>query len=283
MRPKRAFSVLALAIGFLPIAPIASIALLASTMSCASSASSADTRPWELVWSDEFDAPALDRSTWTIETGAGFGTQQRDYDTERPENVSVTGGNLVLTARQESYLGEAYTSGRIKSAGRFARTYGRFEARIRIPRGQGMWPAFWLLGSDIESAGWPGCGEIDVMESRGSEASTVHGSLHGPGYSGGAAYTGAFSLDGGAFADDFHVFAVEWEPGVLRWYVDDHLYQTRTADTLSRKKEWVFDKPFFVILDLAVGGVYGGDPDASTPFPQSMLVDYVRVYARGGA
>ena len=274
MKAKRALAVLASAIGVLSTA---------STVSCGSSAPPADARPWELVWSDEFDAAALDRSTWTIETGAGFGTQQRDYDTERPENVSVTGGNLVLTARQESYLGEAYTSGRIKSFGHFARTYGRFEARIRIPRGQGMWPAFWLLGSDIESAGWPGCGEIDVMENRGAEASTVHGSLHGPGYSGGGAYTEAFSLDGGgAFADEFHVFAVEWEPGVLRWYVDDRLYQTRTADTLSRKKEWVFDKPFFVILDLAVGGVYGGDPDASTPFPQSMLVDYVRVFARGG-
>ena len=243
-----------------------------------------DTRPYQLVWSDEFDGTALDDSKWTIETGSSFGTQQLDFDTARADNISVSGGNLVFTARKESYNGDPYTSGRMKTDGKFSRVCGRFEARLKMPKGIGMWPAFWLLGSDENTVPWPGCGEIDVMENRGSEPSTIHGSLHGPGYSGGGAFTESYTLpNGGVFSDDFHIFAVEWDAGELRWYVDDTLYQTRTSDTLARSKTWVFDdKAFFMILDLAIGGVYGPAPDATTVFPQTMLVDYVRVYARGG-
>jgi beta-glucanase (GH16 family) len=249
------------------------------TGACGSS-SDGDTRPYQLVWSDEFDGASLDATKWGIETGNSFGTGQQDYDTDRPENVSVANGSLVLTARKEPYSGQQYTSGRIASSGKLERQYGRFEARIKIPTGQGMWPAFWLLGSDYSQVGWPQCGEIDVMENRGADTTTVLGSLHAPG---GASYSQTFRLQGGArFDGDFHVFAVEWEPGTVRWYVDGSLYETRSADTLPRTQTWVFDHPFFVILDLAVGGSFGGDVQDATPFPQAMIVDYVRVYARGG-
>ena len=266
------------------VSGVAAIAICALSAVGCSSDPQGDTRPWEMVWADEFDGATLDDSKWKIDTGASFGTSQLDFDTTRPENIAVTGGNLVITARKESFSGQPYTSGRMETQGKFERTYGKFEVRLKMPHGQGMWPAFWLLGSDYDTAGWPGCGEIDVMENRGSELSTIHGSLHGPGYSGGGAFTEAYTLAGGAqFTDDFHTFGIEWEPGVLRWYVDGQLYQTRTSDTLARSKTWVFDdKSFFMILDLAVGGIYGGDPDANTPFPQQMLVDYVHVYARGG-
>jgi beta-glucanase (GH16 family) len=255
------------------------LALLPLLLSSCSGGSPAP-RPWQLVWSDEFDGATLDATKWTVDLGSDFGTGQQDYDTDRPDNVSVTGGQLALTARQESYSGHAYTSGRIETNAHFAQAYGRFEARIRVPEGQGMWPAFWLLGNNYGDVGWPACGEIDVMEVRGAEPTTAVGSLHGPG---GNNLTGAYTLPAGAkLSDDFHTFAVEWEPGVVRWYVDGALYETRTASTLPRSQPWVFDHPFFVILDLAVGGQFGGEASASTPFPQAMQVDYVRIYARPG-
>ena len=236
--------------------------------------------PWQLAWSDEFDGAALDTTKWSVDTGSGFGTGQQDYDTDRPENVSVTGGQLVLTARQESFGGEAYTSGRLETNGHFSQKYGKFEARIQIPQGQGMWPAFWLLGANYSAVGWPQCGEIDVMENRGADPTTVVGSMHGPG---GDNMTAGYSLPSGAsFSAGFHVFSLEWEPGEMRWYVDGSLYETRTADTLPNSQPWVFDHPFFVILDLAVGGQFGGNVGGATTFPQSMQVDYVRVYARAG-
>ena len=144
-----------------------------------------------------------------------------------------------------------------------------------------MWPAFWLLGSNIDVVSWPACGEIDILENLGSEPGIAHGSMHGPGYSAGAALTDLYTLpDGQAFADDSHVFAVEWEENVVRFYVDDSLYQTRTPADLPAGAAWVFEQPFFILLNLAVGGKWPGDPDASTVFPQSMRVDYVRLYER---
>jgi beta-glucanase (GH16 family) len=253
------------------------VALAFLALASCSSASSPPA-PWKLVWSDEFNATSLDATKWSVDTGSDFGTGQQDYDTERSENIAVTGGNLALTARKESYQGSSFTSGRIESGTKFTQAYGRFEMRAKLPKGQGMWPAFWLLGNDYATSGWPGCGEIDIMECRGADPTTVHGSLHGPG---GDGYTQGYTLPGGgSFSDDFHVFALEWEPGAVRWYVDDALYETRTSDTFPRSQPWVFDHPFFVILDLAVGGQYGGDVDATTPFPQAMMVDYVRVYTR---
>lgn len=156
--------------------------------------------------------------------------------------------------------------------------FGRIEARIRIPAGQGIWPAFWMLGQDISSVGWPKCGEIDIMENIGREPSVVHGSLHGPGYSGGSAITAAYSLPNGArFSSAFHTFAVQWSPEAITFLVDGASYRT-VSSSLPGRRTWVFDKPFFLILNVAVGGTWPGLPDTTTQFPQEMLVDYVRVY-----
>jgi beta-glucanase (GH16 family) len=242
-----------------------------------------------LFWSDEFDAPSgtpIDPTKWKHDVGGGgWGNNQLEYDTASVSNVSHDGdGHLVITARRERFSGpdavtRDYTSARINTAGRFEHAYGRFEARIQLPVGQGIWPAFWLLGADIGRAGWPACGEIDIMENVGHEPSNNHGSLHGPGYSGATPMTGIFRLPGGQrFTDDFHVFAIEWEPAAVRWYVDGALYQTRTPSSLPSGTRWVFDHPFFIILNVAVGGNWPGSPDATTLFPQEMRVDWVRVY-----
>ncbi|WP_223465580.1 glycoside hydrolase family 16 protein [Massilia soli] len=234
---------------------------------------------WVLDWSDEFDGAALDARTWVAETGGhGFGNNELQYYTARPENVRVSDGFLVIEARREKYENREYTSARIKTAGLKERTYGRYEARLKLPKGQGIWPAFWMLGSDIGSTGWPRSGEIDIMENIGKEPSTVHGTLHGPGYSGEHAYGKPSVLAGAKYADDFHVFAVEWEPSEIRWYRDGQLYHT--ARPALVKGDWVFEHPFFVLLNLAVGGYWPGYPDATTVLPQRMLVDYVRVYKR---
>ncbi len=168
----------------------------------------------------------------------------------------------------------------MKTSGKFEQQYGRFEARIKISYGQGMWPAFWMLGNDIGTVGWPTCGEIDIMENIGKEPAMVHGTIHGPGYSGGTGIGSPFSLAKGRFADDYHLYAVEWEPNLVRFYVDNNLYATRTPADLPQGTKWVYDHPFFMILNLAVGGDWPGAPDNATVFPQTMLVDYVRVYKK---
>jgi beta-glucanase (GH16 family) len=245
---------------------------------------------WTLVWSDDFNGSnggVPDRSRWTIETGGnGWGNHELEFYTNHLQNVQLQDGNLVITARHEAYSDKdgvlfSYTSARLKTQKKFEQTYGRFEARIQIPRGQGIWPAFWMLGEDIELRAWPACGEIDIMENIGKEPAIVHGTIHGPGYSGAKGIGSPFSLPAGqSFADAFHVYAVEWEPDVIRFYVDDHLYATRTPADLPRDAKWVYDHPFFIILNVAVGGDWPGAPDVTTKFPQSMLVDYVRVYKR---
>jgi beta-glucanase (GH16 family) len=248
------------------------------------------TPGWTLVWSDEFNGPdssPIDSSKWVLETGGnGWGNNELEYYTTRPQNAFLQDGNLVLKVLAEKFTGadgvsRNYASARLKTQGKFSQAYGRFEARIKIPRGQGIWPAFWMLGDDIEKAGWPTCGEIDIMENIGKEPSLVHGTIHGPGYSGAEGISAPFALSGeGRFADGFHVFAVEWEPKAIRFYVDDHLYTTRTPADLPKEAKWVYDHPFFLLLNVAVGGGWPGNPDASTVFPQTMLVDYVRVFNR---
>jgi beta-glucanase (GH16 family) len=245
---------------------------------------------WTLTWSDEFNGPngsSADPSKWTLETGGnGWGNQELEYYTNRLNNAHQQDGKLLITALRENFTGadgvrRNYTSARLKTKDKFAQAYGRFEARIRIPRGQGIWPAFWMLGDDFDTAHWPACGEIDIMENIGKEPAMIHGTIHGPGYSGGKGITASYKLPGGKhFSDDFHIFAVEWEPRAIRFYVDDHLYTTRTPADLPPGTKWVYDHPFFVILNVAVGGFWPGKPDASSPFPQTMLVDYVRVYQR---
>ena len=254
-----------------------------------SSKSSASKPSWVLSWSDEFNGPggsAPDPAKWVIESsGNGWGNDELEYYTPRRQNVRQEKGNLVIEAIREKFTGpdgiqRNYTSARIKTQGRFAQKYGRFEARIRVPYAKGMWPAFWLLGDDFPTVGWPACGEIDVMENVGSQPSTIHGSVHGPGYSGPEALTGSFTFPNERVGDDFHVFAAEWEPQAVRFYVDEKLYQTKTPADLPPGRRWVFDHPFFVILNLAVGGSMPGSPEDSIVFPQRLLVDYVRVYTR---
>jgi len=243
---------------------------------------------WTLVWSDEFSGPdgsRPDAAKWKFEVGGnGWGNQELQYYTSRPENSFVRGGNFVIQALKESFTGpdhvtRNYTSARMTTQGLFEQAYGRFEARLKIPRGQGIWPAFWLLGNDLGKIGWPACGEIDIMENIGKEPSTIHGSMHGPGYSGDFDFTSVYKLPGGVhFFDDFHVFAIEWEPGIVRFFVDQELYATFTPSRLPAGMKWVFDHPFFIVLNVAVGGVWPDPPDSTTVFPQAMLVDYVRVY-----
>lgn len=253
-----------------------------------STANSQTARQWSLAWSDEFSAPdgsPVDSAKWNMETGGnGWGNKELEYYTARPQNAHIEDGMLVITALKESYTGpdnvtREYTSARLNTVGHFTQKYGRIEARIKLPYGQGLWPAFWMLGDNLRQVGWPACGEIDIMENIGRDPSTVHGTIHGPGYSGRGGIAGLFTLPGGArFADNFHIFSAEWEPAVIRFYVDGNLYKTITPANLPPGTTWVFDHPFFAILNLAVGGTWSGTPHSTAVFPKRMLVDYVRVY-----
>jgi len=279
----------AVAIGVLAV--VASFFVSVGSIAQVSASKTKETK-WKLVWRDEFNGPkgsAVDQSKWVFDLGAKtWGNEELESYTNRPENVAIQDGNLVIQARQENYTGSDgikvnYTSARLKTLGKFSQTYGRFEARIKVPFGQGMWPAFWMLGDNIEKAQWPDCGEIDIMENIGKEPSIAHGSIHGPGYSGSDGIEARYTLPANRrFADDFHIFAVEWEPNTIRFYVDDELYVTRTPADLPAGRKWVFNHPFFLILNVAVGGGWPGNPDSTTVFPQTMLVDYVRVYQRIG-
>jgi beta-glucanase (GH16 family) len=239
----------------------------------------------KLTWQDEFSGDRLDPAKWSIITGGnGFGNHELESYTGRPANIYLDHGMLVIKAVREDYTGadgiaRSYTSGRIATHNRFSQTYGRFEARIKIPYGQGIWPAFWMMGEG--NARWPDRGEIDIMENIGREPDTVHGTVHGPGYSGPQGIGAPFSLpQGQRFADDFHVYAVEWGPEAIRWFVDDHLYKTTTPADLPPAAQWVYNHPFYLLLNLAIGGDWPGNPNETTVFPQMMLVDYVRVYER---
>lgn len=268
--------------------------VLAFTLGCGGSTSTATPAPnpsgaWVLSWSDEFtgtNGSAPDPSKWGYDMGGGgWGNNELETYTARTQNAQVQDGNLVITAIQETYTGtdgitRNYTSARLKTKGLFSQTYGRFEARIKIPTGQGLWPAFWMLGNDIDANPWPTCGEIDIMENIGRLPATIYGTIHGPGYSGGSGITANTGLATGKFADAFHVYAVEWEGTTIRFYMDDLLYSTRTSADIPAGSVWVFDHPFFLILNVAVGGNWPGAPDGTATFPQKMLVDYVRVYKR---
>lgn len=252
------------------------LALLTSSTGCGESEPG-----WQLVWQDEFDGPAgelPDSSRWRFDIGTDWGNAQLEYDTRRPENVSLDGkGHLVITARQEEYQGRHYTSGRINTWKLFAQTRGRFEARLRLPVGQGVWPAFWLLGANFDTVGWPDCGEIDIMEFRGQEPTILHASVHGPGYAGAHACTERSEWPQ-PLHEDFHVFTLDWEPERITWMLDGTPYRSITPADLPEGSAWVFDHPHFIILNVAVGGHFVGPPDEHTTFPQTMLVDWVRVY-----
>ncbi|TCB95633.1 glycosyl hydrolase family protein [Micromonospora zingiberis] len=269
-------------------AAVLAAAVVASVLVVPVNAAPAAAAIGGLTWQDEFNAPAgtpVDQSKWRFDIGGhGWGNNERQYYTNSTSNAVHDGqGNLVITARRENpanyqcHYGRCeYTSARLLTAATFNQAYGRFEARIKIPRGQGIWPAFWMLGSDFGNVGWPASGEIDIMENIGREPNTVHGTIHGPGYSGGGGITGSRVI-GQPLADTFHTYRVDWEPNIIRWYLDGQEFFRVDPSRLGGNR-WVFDHPFFMILNVAVGGNWPGYPDGSTQFPQQMLVDYVRVY-----
>lgn len=255
-------------------------AFTCATISCSTDKKQTVTTLNNLVWQDEFaTAGAPNAAVWNFDTGTGsngWGNNELQYYTNRPENIVVQNGVLKITAIKESYLGSGYTSARILTKGKYQKQYGRLEARIKMPYGKGLWPAFWLLGANSDTAIWPACGEIDVVEYLGSNPTTVFGTLHGPGYSGGAAISKSFTLPNNRFDNDFHIFGIEWGENYVNFYIDEVLYNQITPAKVTG--EWVFNKPFYIILNMAVGGNYPGSPNAETVFPQSMLVDYIRVY-----
>ncbi|WP_452596741.1 glycoside hydrolase family 16 protein [Pontimicrobium sp. MEBiC01747] len=256
------------------------IVLLLTTISCSTDETQTVANFQTLVIADEFNTDgAPDSSMWTYDIGTGangWGNNELQYYTDRTENVKVENGYLLITANQEDFEGASYTSARIKTQNLFERAYGRFEARIRLPYGKGLWPAFWLLGNDCETNIWPQCGEIDIMEYLGDNPTTIFGTVHGPGYSGGEAVSKDYVLENDRYDTGFHVFGIEWGPDYINYYVDDALYQTITPQDVPG--EWVFNHPFYIILNVAVGGNFPGSPNNETVFPQTMLVDYVRVY-----
>jgi len=234
---------------------------------------------WTLVWQDEFEGEELDPTRWVKEIGGhGWGNIEKQFYTDRPENVRLEDGHLIIEAHNEFFVRRHYTSGRIKTQGLFSFTYGRVEGRMKLPFGQGIWPAFWMLGEDFDQVSWPMSGEIDIMEHIGSQPRRIHGTVHGPGYSGGGGVGHFTTFPENSLYEEFHVFAIEWEPEVIRWYVDDKLFFTLTPAQVPG--DWVFDKPFFILINLAVGGLWPGNPDETTQFPQQLIVDYVRVYQR---
>jgi beta-glucanase (GH16 family) len=262
----------------------AAVALLVLTTACTGAGEEAR---WELAWSDEFEGAAgsaPDPARWTLEVGGnGWGNQELQHYTDARDNTALDGaGNLVITARRQMVQARAFTSGRLTTRRKFQQAYGRFEARLKLPTGKGLWPAFWMMGADIDSGvRWPDCGEIDIVEGRGAQPWRVSGAVHGPGYSGGNARIAGFeTADRSDLTSDFHVYAVEWDPEEIRFFVDDRRYHHVRPGMLPGASRWVFDHPFFLILNVAVGGTFGGPPDDSTPFPQTLLADYVRAYQR---
>jgi beta-glucanase (GH16 family) len=269
------------------IGTIFAAALLVTTAFTITITSPAPPASAAVTFADEFNASAgtpVDGSKWNMETGNNNGNnREHQWYTSGTNNAVHDGqGNLVITAKKENpgnyqcWYGRClYTSARFNSAGKFTQTYGRFEARMKMPRGKGIWPAFWMLGADINSGNpWPGSGEIDIMEFLGHQQNTVYGTIHGPGYSGSGGKSAAYN--GPNFADGFHTFAVDWNPGEIVWSVDGNVFH-RTSPATVAPNQWVFNKPFFLIFNLAVGGEWPGYPDASTVFPQQLVIDYVRV------
>lgn len=250
-------------------------------------AGAASSPAWNIVWSDEFNGSNLDLNTWTCEAGNnnGWGNQELEFYTGRPQNAYVGGGLLHIVARREATNGFNYTSARIKTQGHFNKTYGRFEFRARLPEGLGYWPALWLLGSNITSVSWPACGEIDVIENNGNVPGQVQGTIH---YSDSANHhlqsTGFYPLPAGDSVTNFHSYMVEWSTNRVNWYFDGQPYETQSSWSSSTGPYPApFNQPFFIIMNLAVGGSYLGNPsaatiNANTIFPGELQVDYVRVW-----
>jgi beta-glucanase (GH16 family) len=276
-------------------------ALTISAFVCAcSTASIVSTRPtitWVQVWSDEFDGAAgarIDSTKWSYETAdgcwagiCGWGNNEKEYYTDASENIALNGqGQLMIVARRApaglacSYGTCLYTSARITTRGKMLAAPGKVEARIKLPVGQGLWPAFWMLGHTSPATPWPASGELDIMENKGSQSSTTSSAVHGPGYSGETPFAHSNSLASGILSDDFHTFAVEWDSLAVHFFVDGNAHYSVTREQVERYGTSILDQPFFLMLNLAVGGHFDGDPQSDAIFPATMLVDYVRVYAR---
>jgi len=247
---------------------------------------------WQLAWSDEFDGSSINTNNWTFDIGNGTGgwrNNELEYYTSRPQNAYVSNGLLHIVAQEESYSGHNYTSAKLKTFGLFSQKYGRFEFYAKLPQGQGYWPALWMMPQDRVYGGWPASGEIDVMENKGSNPANVLGTIHFGGMSPNQAqsYGPSYTFPSGDSVTNFHLYALEWTSDAISWYVDNQLYETQTnwwsssnpTDASIRNPYPApFDQPFYIIMNLAVGGNFGGNPDGTTVFPGEMQVDYVRVY-----
>lgn len=236
---------------------------------------------YHLVWSDEFNAAALNDQSWNYETGgSGWGNNELENYTARPQNSFLSAGNLVIEARKEDYGTNKYTSARLTTKGKRSFTFGRIDIRAKLPVAKGLWPALWMLGSNIDAVGWPACGETDIMELIGTRPNQVVGSLHWKLANGAAGtYNNTYTLSSGDFSQQFHVFSLIWEQNNLQILVDDKPYVTATDANITGGT-YPFNNPSFLIFNVAVGGDWPGPPDGTTTFPQRMFVDYVRVFQK---
>ncbi len=227
---------------------------------------------WNLVWSDEFDSPSINKDNWKFETGGGgWGNNELEYYTSRDDNATIDDGNLLIIAKEESYGGRNYTSARLKTQGLQSFKYGKIESRIKLPAQQGIWPAFWTLGDNISQVGWPKCGEIDIMEHI-DKVTYINGTLHWDN-NGHASYGKTITCD----VTKYHVYSVEWNENAIKWFVDDNKYcEINIANNAGGTEE--IHNPMFILLNMAVGGNWPGSPNSTTIFPDTMFVDYVRVY-----
>ncbi|MEX2456047.1 MAG: glycoside hydrolase family 16 protein [Balneolaceae bacterium] len=244
-----------------------------------------ENNEWELIWSDEFDSDELDQEKWSYQFGTGeeqgltgWGNNELQYYTDHQENVFLEDGQLHIVAFQEDYEEMEYTSARIRTIDKGDWQHGKIEVRAKLPQGQGIWPAIWMLPTEEVYGGWPKSGEIDIMEAVGHEPEIIHGTVHYGTDWPDNEYTGTpFSLENGIFADNFHTFSIEWEEDQIIWFVDGNEFYSVTPDDLE-PHPYPFNEEFHLILNLAVGGNWPGNPDETTEFPQSIVVDYVRVY-----
>jgi beta-glucanase (GH16 family) len=237
-------------------------------------------KKWNLIWEDDFNGASgsgIDASKWVYDVGGhGWGNNEHQYYTSGTNNCYIQNGNLIIEAKKEDFEGKPYTSARIKTKDTFEFQYGKVEMRAKLPYGQGIWPAFWMLGADIDQVGWPKCGEIDIMEFIGKDPQKIYGTLHGPDYSGADAIGNSLSLEFEP-KSGYHLYSVEWSENKIEWFVDGQKYHTVTTENTGGNP-WVFNKKFFLLLNLAVGGNWPGYPDDTTVFPQKYFIDYVRVY-----
>lgn len=242
--------------------------------------STPDADGWTLIWHDEFDAPTLNQKYWKYDVdGNGGGNNELQYYTDSEKNSFIENGSLVIRALDDGYNGRAYTSAKVRSKYLAQWKYGKFEVRAKLPAGRGMWPAIWMMPVDDVYGTWPLSGEIDIMEFIGQNPNEILGTLHYGDYWPNNKHSSTYYTSETPLNEDYHVFAIEWEPNKIQWFIDGKLYATKTPEDLGGSK-WVWDQSYYLILNLAVGGNFPGDPDETTQFPQNFYIDYVRVFKR---